>query len=276
MTNEANLTLKDGYVDVKIKNGAVNSNKTISYEELGSIFEKTGNISSPYLPGEFGLQKYMINGNREYYLYIEQPKIVTCKYDINNSNYEPDPDDFDDDDDYQEALDQWRDASSSSGSNGMNVNQFTAPIMAFFVALTKHSNGQYAVNDTYLFALKTPIYTGKEALFHVPFSNVYEEGRICWGNNAVSIPTLKAIQGLSTLFFAAPFNTDLDSHRFNHFQRSYLEGRTSYTLHFQMEVNAMLKDSKKTPDEVLSFVQSKMISANMSVDEFFKSFSRRH
>lgn len=278
MTREASLTLKEGYVDVTVKNEKVNSSKSISYDSLAEVFEKRGDMVSPFLPGEFGLQKYVISGNREYYLYTEQPKIVTCKYSVSRGRrYEPDPGDYEDgtdDPEYEDAVERYEAEEGTSGDDGMNINKFTAPILVYFVSLTKHSNGKYAVNDTLMYALKTPIYTGKEELFEAPFSNIYEQGRICWGHNAISIPTLKAIQGISTLFFGSPFNTDLEGGRFDRFRRTYVDGNASLTLHFQMETDAMLKDPEKTPDDVLKFVHSHMTESGTTVEQRFRNFTR--
>lgn len=58
----------------------------------------------------------------------------------------------------------------------------------------------------YIFAEKA----GK--LFKAPFDNVYENGKICWGNNAIK-PVKKAadLQTALNLFFAAPFTDDMDA-----------------------------------------------------------------
>ena len=124
--------------------------------------------------------------------------------------------------------------------------------------------------------MQTPIYSGKEPIYRAPFSNVYDDGRICWGHNAVQIPQLKAIQGLSTLFFGAPFNTDLDENRFNRFNRSYVDGTASLSLHLQMEMNAMLKDPEKTPDDALAFVNSVMRKSSGNIESKFRDFTERN
>lgn len=49
-------------------------------------------------------------------------------------------------------------------------------------------------------------------LYHYPFGNVYEEGRICWGGNVLpKVNCLKQFDLLVELFFSATTNNDLYS-----------------------------------------------------------------
>lgn len=53
----------------------------------------------------------------------------------------------------------------------------------------------------------------KGKLYHAPFDNVYDDGSICWGRNAV--PTVKKAADLLkawTIFWAAPFTHRNDAH----------------------------------------------------------------
>ena len=71
------------------------------------------------------------------------------------------------------------------------------------------------LKDTRVFALKTGLVINSTQLFHVPFSNVNENGGVCWGegndvlNN--SFKTLVGLTSLTRLFFRQPFNRDLDN-----------------------------------------------------------------
>lgn len=279
MSREASLTLKDSHVSVEIEENGIHTSKSIGYDALSTIFEKQGDFSSPFFPGTYGLQKYAVSNNREYYLYIEQPRVVTCKYQVGSlseDDYYIDEDDYSDSDAYEEARDAARERYEEDRNSDSQVNKFTCPILAWFIVLDKSSSGSYSVRDTFMYALKTPIYTGKEPLYKAPFSNVYGDGRVCWGENIIEIPQLKSIQGLSTLFFGAYGNTDLDENRFQSFGRKYFSGEAHLSLHLQMEVDSMLKDSANTPDDVLEFVNSKLSQESTTVEDKFNSIMNRY
>lgn len=91
------------------------------------------------------------------------------------------------------------------------IEKFTVPVppllWIFSFDLGKKLNGAdvFALKDTFL--IKSTM------LFHAPFSNVNEDGRICWGHeNVLDKPfkTLVGLVSLTRLFFSQPFNADLD------------------------------------------------------------------
>lgn len=277
MANKTILELNEHYVDVHIKKDEMTTNKVIGYDNLTSLFQQEQNFQTPYLPGEYGLQKFSKVGNREHYLYLEPPREITCKYSVDNGSSATDHidyDDYEDEDAYEEALEEWR--AEHGGSRGYEENQFLSPALLWMISLNKQSDGSYSVRQTNVYALKSPIYTGRERVYRAPFANIYDSGNVCWNEVVVSIPQPKAIQGLSTLFFGGIANTDLDSNRFEYFDREYLKGRASLTLHFQMEINEMLKDESKSNQDVLDYVHSKLNSEGMTVEEAFNNFKSNY
>ena len=242
METETILSLKESYIAVETKHNGAHSQKNISYADMEKMFETKGRHSSAYLPGEYGLQRFDIKGNREIYLYTEPARKAVTKYYINGDK--------------------------------TVKNDFMVPALAWFIVLDKNSSG-YKYVEAQVFAMKTPVFTGKETLFRMPFSNVYRNNQICWGRNVVNIPTLKAIQGLSTLFFASSFNGDLDDRRFQYFDRTFTKGQADRTVHLQMEVGEMLKKGLSEQD-VLTFVESKLINCGedeqqRTVDNIYSS-----
>lgn len=233
MTKEAVLFLKNSHIHVALNENNMRTEKNIAYSDISRLFENRGNTTSDYLPGEYGVQRYATSRDKELYLYTEPPRVVETKYSIGGH---------------------------------MHKNQFVCPALAWFVMLRKRGN-TYEYLEGHVFAMKGSILTGKETLYRAPFSNVYNDHRICWGNNVVLMPSIKAIQGLSTLFFNAPFNNDLDSERFRSFDRKLTGGQAIKTVHLQMEIGKMLETG--TPQEALDFTESKMISTDTTVDEFF-------
>jgi hypothetical protein len=101
------------------------------------------------------------------------------------------------------------------------------------------------LKDASVFALKTGLVIDTTPLFHVPFSNVNEAGRVCWGhgNDILNSPfkTFVGLISLPRLFFSQPFNADLD----NGGSRSKPE--ESKTLQFFRKYNG----KKKFPFEIL-------------------------
>lgn len=79
-------------------------------------------------------------------------------------------------------------------------------------------------------------------LYHYPFANVYEDGRICWGDNALpnGMQCIKDLEKLLVLFLNAPNNTDL-------WRREYLNMK--YTV--IREALEELKDRVNFPNELL-------------------------
>ena len=67
-----------------------------------------------------------------------------------------------------------------------------------------------------LFALKYPIQTDNDTMFCFPFSNVYKDGRICWGSVALpKIAKPMELVSVINLFLASQFNGDLAGGNFS-------------------------------------------------------------
>jgi hypothetical protein len=66
-----------------------------------------------------------------------------------------------------------------------------------------------------IFAIDNPqADLGEVKVFHAPFDNVYEDGRICWGSNAVpAISSAEIAPLVWELFFRAPFTHRNDNHQ---------------------------------------------------------------
>lgn len=101
------------------------------------------------------------------------------------------------------------------------------------------------LKDTSVFALKTGLVINSTPLYHVPFSNVNEDGRVCWGhtNEVLNSPfkTLVGLVSLTRLFFRQPFNSDLDNGNGRN------ESKKSKTLQFFRKYDG----KKKFPFEIL-------------------------
>jgi hypothetical protein len=81
----------------------------------------------------------------------------------------------------------------------------TIPIPATFMI----GVGTETAHTHYLFAMKGNKFDPDAALYHAPFPNVYDDGKICWGLNQP--PKVRAMNAGETwkIFFSLPFNGDL-------------------------------------------------------------------
>jgi hypothetical protein len=93
------------------------------------------------------------------------------------------------------------------------IEKFTVPVPPLLWMFSLSLDRK--LKDTGVFALKAGLVISTTPLFHVPFSNVNEDGRVCWGDgNEVLNSPFKTLVGLISLpgfFFRQPFNRDLDN-----------------------------------------------------------------
>lgn len=268
----------DNHIQAKINEDGVSQYKVLSYEQLSQLFQQTERYDSGMLPGEYYLQRLIKQPNSTFYLYTEPARVITLEYSLMSYYDEVDRDDYYDEDGdfdedaYEEAVDEYRQEHQLDNDNKY---QFTVPITVWMVERNERGD----LRDSRMFSLKSPIYTGNEKLFYAPFTNIYTSsyGRphsVCWGDNTVNLPTVKAIQGLSNTFFSAPANMDLSNGRVNEFRRSKFENTRGFNpLHLHMETDKRLKDGE-SPAEVLEFTHTTLKPTEQTVMTAFERFSK--
>lgn len=100
---------------------------------------------------------------------------------------------------------------NSAGTKRINeVIQVPYPTCIFYFNI---KDGK--VWDIRLHSLKYPIQTENDPLFCFPFSNVYQDGRICWGG--VALPKISKpmdLVSIINLFLGSQFNGDLAGSNF--------------------------------------------------------------
>ena len=221
MSEKVTFVVQDGFVQTiteKEVNGITTKTpKNISLEDFGSMIQKFQSSDSEWLPGEYGLQRYVERKKYNVYCYVTPPKRIKVRY--GDTNYE-----------------------------------ILTPILVWFIGTNK--SGQLTRSEVY--ALKGPLFTYKEELFRAPFSNVYGEGNICWGDNGLEFPTKKSIQSIYNRFFGAPFNSDLDENRINDV-RDYNNNRMFRAQHLFRHLNHEIKEEKKTDVEILEEYETKIL-----------------
>jgi len=117
------------------------------------------------------------------------------------------------------------------GSVDVVLEDVKLPAGIFFIKLIREPGGVLRHADSFMFALrgKRGVSFGSDRLYKYPTPNIYDNGRICWGE--VDIPEmshLSAVEGLVGSFFANKFNSDLFSGKVT----SEFTGKTSVTSYF--------------------------------------------
>lgn len=259
------LNLHPSFIEVNQKIGDTSQEKLIHYSQLGQILSSEKDLDTGLLPGEYGIQRMVIKDGFRYYMYLEPARIVSVNH-LVGSEYEPDRDDYEDDEDYDEAMEAYE-------NSGQKSYKFTSPALLWFVRIREGETRP--AGNIYMYATKGPLITGLEEIFKVPYGNISEDSYVCWGSgNEIRFPTHKAIQGLSTVFFNAPANNDWLTDKYKPYDRKYMDGKATWPIHFHMDIEKMLEDKTETPESVLSFVESKLYSANMSANKAFERFIR--
>lgn len=223
MEKEITLDLKDSYILAKIKSGMKHEEKLLSYSQLAEGLSSANAYSSGILPGEYGVKYIQVYSNGDtHYLYTEPASPFTYKFKSNG--------------DRREA-------------------QSVRPILVWSIRMYK---GNQEPPKVYLYAMKSPIYTGEEKIYQAPFSNVWSRRQlVCWGNTTPILPTQQAIQGLSFTFFNSFENLDLAHNRINRFSREE-ESEGYLPVHLHTYVEKLMEEGQSHTD-VLHFIHEAMM-----------------
>lgn len=287
MSEEVKLILKDNYIEVEINQGGAIQNKNIEYSALSSLFqENTETYESPLLPGEYGLQKMVEHGRYTDLFYLEAPRLVNITYEHQNkpifrkdyfteTEWGITQEEEESDSDFESRLKEKFDVLIERGehkSNGYYKHRFifVSPRLFWFFRLRKATRGYNLYQDR-VYAMKSSIITQDEWLYDIPTSNVFPQKNVCWGSNTVSIPTLKSVQGISTFFYNAPFNSDLEGGRFREFEYTGLSGRRKNATWFfhLLEATTQKITNGESFEDTLRFVESTLQSTNLRVSDAF-------
>lgn len=217
--------------------------KEVLTEDLISAFSQAeSSFESPVLPGPYGVRRFVRKGNSTYYLYLEAPRAVTLNYNMDayEDNYH---DLYDDMDDVYSLLESF-DIPIEEEEYGTFVAKVStvAPHTAWMVKLVETPNG-VSYNGMEVYALKSPAITGQEKLYQYPFSNIYREARVCWGDVMLYSPSAQSIQGLSTRFLGSLFNLDLFSN-VKYVETDYGSYNDTLILHSQISTMDISNESK--------------------------------
>lgn len=77
--------------------------------------------------------------------------------------------------------------------------------------------------DYYLWAMRSSSFEHGAAGYNAPFPNVYETGKICWGQNKPQEADAQKARGMWEMFFRTPFNNDLSNRKCRTFPANVTE-----------------------------------------------------
>lgn len=200
MTQNITLEITEQGVSILKKEGSSITHQSTTVSELIRAFSEESAVTTPLLPGLYGSQQYIRSGNRE--IYVMSEPAMKRKAFFN---------DYGDDDETEE------------------FDIVTPPVIFFFVVEVT-SSGRRELLHTVAHSMKGPLLSQQQDLYVLPFSNTNQR-YVCWGTNPQLGDTGKSMSGLITQFFAAPFNSDLDSGKYNSFESDSAQGYSISSTH---------------------------------------------
>lgn len=164
--------------------------KNISYQSLLNALSDEVSLSTDVLPvigsDYIAVKKYIVSKNKHILLVESSPKVRTIVY--NKTGEEKDK----------------------------LYYSIPFPGLLFCAVLTTQSNGTFKFDKdaSRMYALKTPILNEQTIVYKYPYTNVYGDARICWGNSLEFLRdnskiNVSQIGGLLEVFIGSENNEDL-------------------------------------------------------------------
>lgn len=89
-----------------------------------------------------------------------------------------------------------------------DIMRIPFPGIVFYLEIIKGD-----IREKKVYAVKDEILCPDTELYHYPFGNVYDDGRICMGNISVNIPTIQDSLKFVDAFFEGRTNSDLSRNK---------------------------------------------------------------
>lgn len=253
----------ENFVTVKLNRGGISSEKLITYPQLQTLLGGTSpSYDSGWLPGETGVQRIKTKSDgRTYMCYLEPPQVRTVKYRSDLWNEAEDrfeEDDYEDYDDYrQDVEDEYYRLVDLHGEDEDNEFQVPMPILGVLARYRPATDGGVYFEELVAFSLKNPILTGNETVYYPPVNNIYEDGRICWGNADIRLTSPRQLEGLWTTFFHNYANYDLALERIHEYTAPGANIESFKPHHLHRDIHELIKDGM-SHEEALDFVSDKL------------------
>lgn len=209
------IKINNKIAEIILQKGKRICHKKVSTSDFVKALVSQSGINTPLLP--FGTKFYKTVGNKCYIL-LEIPATKRkIKY-VNSSN-----------------------KTIFEGS-------IPLPWGTMYLELNKQELN-YNLTSASIYALKKPVISKDEILYHWPLTNVHKSGNICWGNtfmNSFDITSIIQTSRIVDYFFSAAFNTDLHP-RINYYNRledmlRELENKPTFKYEALVNCNKTVRD----------------------------------
>lgn len=218
MSGEDLLDVKITSVGASItgKNGNV---KNVSLKSLAkAIFDDTGVDTGfmPVLGKEYSaIKRYIQTGNKHILIMESSPGFKKVKYDRSIL----------DDDNFTELLDSGIPYFENESYFEFNIPH---PYIIFCLSGKEDERGNIKYSTSKVLTSKVPVFSEDTRLYKYPFSNVYEDYRVCWGALESNIrnrnfKNIMQFGGIVQEFFSNVYNDDLFNSRHSHIEGVRLE-----------------------------------------------------
>lgn len=157
--------------------------KNVSYTSFAKTMLDSASLDTGYLPllgaKYIGVRRYMQFKNKHAIFVEATPTIRAVEYDRKNG------------DPYQ---------------------KFSVPFPGLLMAIimTENTDGRLVHHNTKIYATVGPVINDSTDLYKFPFTNVYDDNHICWGDIKINMPmTVLQAGSLMDTFVTSIFNNDL-------------------------------------------------------------------
>lgn len=174
-----------------VKNG-VRSTKMTNLRAVQEVLTKETALETPFLPGMWGMKKYIRKNERELSVFTTPPHVRTVRY-----NYH------------------------DEGVRKTDEFLVAMPGFCWFIhTIVRPGSEKRQYNHGMVKALNNPLYTPNQPMFQFPFSNV-DDNWMCWGDmrGHLELADLSALTSLPDRFLEMEFNNHLDYGNYKEFKR---------------------------------------------------------
>lgn len=199
------MTLKLTAAGVRVESAETGKMKNVSYQGLVKSLSQQATLDTGILPvigAEYvAVRRYMILKNRHYVFIEVSPRMRKISY-----------------------------AADREGREQKYEIPF--PGLMFAAVLREDANGRtfFSMDESRMYALQSPVFNDNTKMYRYPFSNVYEDAHICWGNTLESMSRnnyqMNVMQAASLIeyFLGGENNNDLYNPRYAHRKdKNYLD-----------------------------------------------------
>ena len=250
MQNRTSIHLNPDSVQIEVTRNGQRSIKNTNIQAIQEVLTRGERIETPLLPSMWGVQKYTKINNREQYVLTTPPFRAKTAYDMRNESRTDEHEQFE---------------------------IITPAIMWIFHVDHNPANDSRRYVHGVAYALKQPILGLQDQAYRFPFSNS-NESYLCWGTER-DYPVLggaKSIQTIPDRFFANPFNSDLDGHRYRQFDDK-VNGRVivrERCIHLLQHLDKVVKEADKKKETPV--FNNDILIANGRVGEIIEHQTRSH